>query len=129
MASTISSCSISKGETLASRLHGGPLPIAEALKYASQIAHAIDAAHKRGITHRDLKPSNVMLTKVGAVLLDFGLAKLSDCPMHRIRRRPSTSLATAPSSARSAIWRRRCSNGAARMRDRICFPSAPSSTK
>ena len=70
-----------EGETLASRLHGGgPLPIAEALKYGSQIAHAIDAAHKRGITHRDLKPSNVMLTKAGAVLLDFGLAKLSDVP-------------------------------------------------
>ena len=67
-----------EGETLAARLHAGPLPIAEALKYASQIAHAIDAAHKRGITHRDLKPSNVMLTRVGAVLLDFGLAKLSD---------------------------------------------------
>jgi hypothetical protein len=70
-----------EGETLASRLHGGgPLPIADALKYGSQIAHAIDAAHKRGITHRDLKPSNVMLTKVGAVLLDFGLAKLSEAP-------------------------------------------------
>jgi tetratricopeptide (TPR) repeat protein len=69
-----------EGETLASRLHGGPLTIAEALKYASQIAHAIDAAHKRGITHRDLKPSNVMLTRVGAVLLDFGLAKLSELP-------------------------------------------------
>src|SRR6478752_104342 len=67
-----------EGETLASRLHGAPLPIAEALKYASQIAHAIDAAHKRGITHRDLKPSNVMLTKMGAVLLDFGLAKLAE---------------------------------------------------
>lgn len=66
-----------EGDTLASRLHGGPLPIADALKYASQIAHAIDAAHKRGITHRDLKPSNVMLTRMGAILLDFGLAKLS----------------------------------------------------
>jgi tetratricopeptide (TPR) repeat protein len=69
-----------EGETLASRLHGGPLPIADALKYGSQIAHAIDTAHKRGITHRDLKPSNVMLTKTGAVLLDFGLAKLSEAP-------------------------------------------------
>jgi len=69
-----------EGETLASRLHGGPLPIADALKYGSQIAHAIAAAHKRGIIHRDLKPSNVMLTKMGAVLLDFGLAKLSDVP-------------------------------------------------
>ena len=69
-----------EGETLAKRLHNGPLPIADALKYGSQIAHAIDAAHKRGIIHRDLKPSNVMLTKMGAVLLDFGLAKLSDAP-------------------------------------------------
>ena len=69
-----------EGETLASRLRGGPLPISDALKYGSQIAHAIDAAHKRGITHRDLKPSNVMLTKTGAVLLDFGLAKLGDAP-------------------------------------------------
>src|SRR6188768_2355388 len=69
-----------EGETLASRLRGGPLPIADALKYGSQIAHAIDSANKRGITHRDLKPSNVMLTATGAVLLDFGLAKLSDTP-------------------------------------------------
>lgn len=67
-----------EGETLAARLQAGPLPVAEALSYSSQIAHAIEAAHRRGITHRDLKPSNVMLTRAGAVLLDFGLAKLED---------------------------------------------------
>jgi len=67
-----------EGKTLAARLAGaiGPLPIDEAIRYARQIAEAIDAAHRAGITHRDLKPSNIMLTKSGAKLLDFGVAKL-----------------------------------------------------
>ena len=64
-----------EGETLAARLFRGPLPIDEALRYAVQTAVAIDAAHRQGVTHRDLKPSNIMLTKAGAVLLDFGVAK------------------------------------------------------
>ena len=63
------------GETLASRLAAGPLPLAEALRDARQIAAALDAAHRAGIIHRDLKPGNVMLTRAGAKLLDFGLAK------------------------------------------------------
>jgi tetratricopeptide (TPR) repeat protein len=65
-----------EGETLAARLHRGQLPIDEALACARDIARAVDAAHRRGVIHRDLKPSNVMLTKAGAKLLDFGLAKL-----------------------------------------------------
>jgi hypothetical protein len=64
-----------EGESLAARLKRGPLPIAEALGYAIQIAGSIDAAHRRGMIHRDLKPGNIMLTKTGAKLLDFGLAK------------------------------------------------------
>ena len=52
----------------------GPLP-AHALTLAVQIAEALDHAHRQGVTHRDLKPANVMLTKAGAKLLDFGLAK------------------------------------------------------
>jgi serine/threonine protein kinase len=65
-----------EGETLAGRLERGPLPIPEVLKIAAEIADALDKAHRQGITHRDLKPANVMLTKGGAKVLDFGLAKL-----------------------------------------------------
>ncbi|MEO6236354.1 MAG: serine/threonine-protein kinase [Vicinamibacterales bacterium] len=62
------------GETLAQRLERGPIPLSEALAYASATAGAVDAAHRAGILHRDLKPANVMLTKSGPKLLDFGLA-------------------------------------------------------
>jgi eukaryotic-like serine/threonine-protein kinase len=64
-----------EGETLAARIEKGPLPVADLLRYATQIADALDKAHRQGIVHRDLKPANVMLTKAGAKLLDFGLAK------------------------------------------------------
>src|SRR5499427_10856502 len=67
-----------EGETLASRLARGPLPTPEVLRYAAEIADALDKAHRQGLVHRDLKPSNVMLTKSGAKLLDFGLAKLQE---------------------------------------------------
>ena len=65
-----------EGETLAQRLTKGALPLDQALQTAIQIADALDKAHRQGITHRDLKPGNIMLTKAGAKLLDFGLAKL-----------------------------------------------------
>jgi serine/threonine protein kinase/Tol biopolymer transport system component len=65
-----------EGETLAGRLaRTGALPLADALKIAAEICDALDRAHRSGIVHRDLKPANVMLTRSGAKLLDFGLAK------------------------------------------------------
>src|SRR5262245_53123906 len=91
------------GETLAERLKRGALPLREALRIAIEIADALDAAHRRGIVHRDLKPANVMLTKAGAKLLDFGLAKLRG-PAHPISMSGMTRLATpTPNTALGTI--------------------------
>jgi eukaryotic-like serine/threonine-protein kinase len=66
-----------EGETLEQRLLKGPLPPEQTVRIAAQIADALAKAHKLGFVHRDLKPANVMLTKTGAKLMDFGLAKQS----------------------------------------------------
>jgi Tol biopolymer transport system component len=64
-----------EGESLADRLQKGPLPLDQVVKFGAQVADALEGAHRQGIVHRDLKPGNVMLTKTGAKLLDFGLAR------------------------------------------------------
>lgn len=64
-----------EGETLSERLRRGLLPLDQVLRYGAEIAEGLDAAHRRGVLHRDLKPGNIMLTKSGAKLMDFGLAK------------------------------------------------------
>src|SRR6266852_3251118 len=64
-----------EGQTLADRLQKGALPVEQVLKVGIEIADALDKAHRQGIVHRDLKPGNTMLTKSGAKLMDFGLAK------------------------------------------------------
>jgi serine/threonine protein kinase/Tol biopolymer transport system component len=67
-----------EGESLSQRLTRGPMPLDQVLKAGTEIADALDRAHRKGIVHRDLKPGNVMLTRSGAKLLDFGLAKEAD---------------------------------------------------
>jgi Tol biopolymer transport system component len=64
-----------EGQTLADRLVKGALPLDQVLKIGAEIAAALEKAHRQGIVHRDLKPGNIMLTKSGAKLMDFGLAK------------------------------------------------------
>src|SRR5512132_2609135 len=82
-----------EGETLSDRLARGPLPLEQTLRYGTEIADALDKAHRQGIVHRDLKPGNVMLTKSGVKLLDFGLAKALD------PAGPVESLTSAPTTA------------------------------
>ncbi len=85
-----------EGETLSDRLAKGPLPLEQTLRYGTEIADALDKAHRQGIVHRDLKPGNVMITKSGVKLLDFGLAKAM-----AVSAQPSgaTSLPTVMGSA------------------------------
>src|SRR5262245_35010823 len=66
-----------EGDTLAQRIATGPVPVTEALRWARQMADALQAAHEKGIIHRDLKPANIALTHEGQVkVLDFGLARI-----------------------------------------------------
>ena len=65
-----------EGPTLADRIARGPIPVAETIRVATQVAHALEAAHDQQIVHRDLKPANIKLRSDGTVkVLDFGLAK------------------------------------------------------
>src|ERR1700757_3584808 len=64
-----------EGETLADRLRKGPLPLEQVVKVGVEICDGLEKAHRSGVVHRDLKPGNIMLTKTGAKLMDFGLAK------------------------------------------------------
>jgi serine/threonine protein kinase len=84
-----------EGETLATRIARGRLPIDSALTIGIEIASALDAAHRHGIIHRDLKPGNIMLTKTGARLLDFGIARRTSVLQGRDSAAP-TAVEAAP---------------------------------
>src|SRR5215469_4764120 len=93
-----------EGQTLASRLEKGPLPLDQTLKIGIEIAEALEKAHQQGIIHRDLKPGNIMVTKAGAKLMDFGLAKpqvsiASQAVGHLTPTTPTMNLASLTSAA------------------------------
>lgn len=91
------------GESLAGRLARGPLPVHDAIRYAIEIGSALDRAHRSNIIHRDLKPGNVMLTKSGAKLVDFGLARAAAAPA--VDPDSATALLTSaePLTSRGAV--------------------------
>ncbi len=94
-----------EGESLADRLKKGALPLDLVLRQGIEIAGALDMAHRHGIVHRDLKPGNVMLTKSGAKLLDFGLAKLraSDGPVSAASELSALATGEKPLTAEGSI--------------------------
>src|SRR5688500_12056257 len=89
------------GETLADRLERGALPLEQALRYSMQIAEALDRAHRSGIVHRDLKPGNIMLTRDGAKVLDFGLARTA--PSQAAAANAGTMLMTQPLTSEGMV--------------------------
>jgi hypothetical protein len=84
-----------EGQTLADRLRKGPMPLKETLKVGIEVCEALEIAQRAGIVHRDLKPGNIMLTKTGAKLMDFGLAKTANPGV------PSSASAPLLSAART----------------------------
>ena len=95
-----------EGETLADRLAKGPLPPEQVLKYGIEICEGLEKAHKTGVIHRDLKPGNIMLTKAGAKLMDFGLAKAATAsapPSSSLTMTISGPSADQPLTARGTI--------------------------
>jgi len=92
-----------EGETVASRLERGPLPLDQALKIAVEISDALDKAHRQGVIHRDLKPANIMLTRTGSKLLDFGVAKLRPRSAPTSTSTMAQTVTAAPKTAHGTI--------------------------
>ncbi len=91
------------GEMLADRIAKGPLPVAEALAIAKQIAEALEVAHEKGIIHRDLKPANIAVTRDGNVkVLDFGLAKATEATTAASVNLANSPTLTSPAMMTSA---------------------------
>jgi len=87
-----------EGETLADRLRKGPLPVDQVVKYGVEICDGLSMAHRSGVVHRDMKPGNIMLTKSGAKLMDFGLAKPA-----KVTRPPSSGLSRTLTTANDPL--------------------------
>ena len=95
-----------EGETLQQRLSSGPLSRDTVLRYGGEIAGALDAAHRIGVVHRDLKPGNIMLTRSGAVLLDFGLARFQRpvFSQEKVADRPTETLRLTTEGTILGTW-------------------------
>src|SRR6266851_2012617 len=91
------------GETLADRLRKGPLPLEQVLKIGADICEGLVRAHCSGVAHRDLKPSNIMLTKTGAKLMDFGLAKPAAAAIGASSSSASVATTSQPLTAEGTI--------------------------
>jgi serine/threonine-protein kinase len=90
-----------EGQTLEDRISQGPIPVEEALRFATQIAGALEVAHERGIVHRDLKPANIKLRSDGTVkVLDFGIAKALDS---RATTGPGPAALTTPAMTEAGM--------------------------
>jgi Tol biopolymer transport system component/predicted Ser/Thr protein kinase len=94
-----------EGETLADRLSKGALPIEQVLRYGIEICDGLEKAHRSGIVHRDLKPGNIMITKAGAKLMDFGLAKAAASAMatSALTATLTTPLGSRPLTAQGTV--------------------------
>jgi eukaryotic-like serine/threonine-protein kinase len=93
-----------EGETLETKIGRGPIAAQEAAAVASQIAHALAAAHAKGIIHRDVKPSNILITGDGtAKLLDFGIAKMAGSELTVQAPMPGTIAYMSPEQTRGEI--------------------------
>lgn len=90
-----------EGETLAQRLRRGPLAGPELLRIGAQVADALDRAHRAGVIHRDLKPGNIMLTRSGAKLMDFGLARAADAAKRPGSGTSGSALTQSPTVAQA----------------------------
>ena len=90
-----------EGTTLAERLTRGPLATDQVLRYGIEICEGLERAHRNGVVHRDLKPANVMLTKSGAKLMDFGLAKTTG-PAVKLTDSSVTMTSAVPGQRRAA---------------------------
>src|SRR5262245_4279919 len=97
------------GESLASLLHRGPVPIPQAVDIAVQVGEGLARAHERGILHRDIKPSNLIITPGGLVkIVDFGLAKVADVNLTEAGVAVGTPMFMSPEQAEGAAVDHRC---------------------